>query len=305
LSRVRVGAATVLAGVLAACGTSVSPAPSGDAAPTAAVFEENVDVGGGRTIQIVCAGPTDSGRPTIVFENGAGPTLVTWRPVMNAATLTDRACAYNRAGVGQSDDPPGPRTTRDQVADLAAALAAAGVTGPIVLVAHSRGGWNAIVYTADHPEQVAGLVLVDIAPPGLELKWLAELGPEQPGEPDHIAEARDIFTNHPGDPSVDVELLDLEASAEEALRAPGFGDRPTEILWATETDIDEWPGFDPGLADRLNRAYAGLQESVEDRADDPNVTLVDTGHAIHEERPAVVVEAIGRVLAALQDGATS
>ena len=85
---------------------------------------------------------------------------------MDDIQATHRACAYDRAGIGMSETAPGPRTTRDQVNDLATLLEAAGITGPIVLVAHSLGGWNAIVYTADHPEQVVGAVLVDIPPPG-------------------------------------------------------------------------------------------------------------------------------------------
>ena len=57
-----------------------------------------------------------------------------------------------------------------------------------------------------------------------------------------------------------------------------------------------WPGFEPDLAERLNEAIDALLRDVEDLADDPNVTQVDTGHAIEEERPEVVIEAIRRVL---------
>ena len=43
-----------------------------------------------------------------------------------------------------------------------------------------------------------------------------------------------------------------------------------------------------------------LLRDVEGLADDPNVTRVDTGHAIQEERPEVVLEAIRRVLDQLE-----
>ena len=70
---------------------------------------------------MVCAGSSDGAAPTIAFENGAGPTLSTWRPVMNEIATTARACAYDRAGTGQSDDVAGPRTTRDESVGVACA----------------------------------------------------------------------------------------------------------------------------------------------------------------------------------------
>ena len=224
---------------------------------------------------------------------------------MNELTATDRACAYDRAGIGRSDAASGPRTTRDQVADLAAVLQGAGVTGPIVLVGHSLGGWNATVYTAEHPEQVVGAVLVDMLPPGLEERWLTELPPEAAGEPAHIAEAREIFTSFLTDPTQNAENLRIADSAQQVLAAPGFGARPTEILWATETDATVWPSFEPDLADRLNTAFEEARADVEAMADDPKVTRVDTGHNIHEERPRVVIDAIQRVLAAVATGEAS
>jgi pimeloyl-ACP methyl ester carboxylesterase len=84
------------------------------------------------------------------------------------------------------------------------------------------------------------------------------------------------------------------------LAAPGFGDRPTEILWATASQATVWPDFPPDLAARLNAALEELRLDVEALADDPKVTRVDTDHNIHEERPDVVNEAIRRVLDQLE-----
>jgi len=41
----------------------------------------------------------------------------------------------------------------------------AGEHGPCVLVGHSTGGSYAMTYAAQHPEQVAGLVLLDSSSP--------------------------------------------------------------------------------------------------------------------------------------------
>lgn len=300
----RIAGLTLFAVALTACaapGATPPPTtapPSPPSSPGSDPYVADIDVGG-RTLHIVCTGPTNSGRPTVVFENGSGPTLSTWSRVMDGLQATDRSCAYDRAGSGLSDAHPEPWTTRDQVDDLAALLDAAEVSGPIVLVAHSLGGWNAILYTAEQPEQVAGAVLVDVLPPGLERRLLEELPPETPDEPEPIREAREDFTGFRTDPSRNAEGLHVADSEVQVLAAPGFGARPTEILWATNTQLKVWPDFEPDLAAKLNAAIDELLGDVEGLADGPNVSMVDTGHAIHEERPELVLDAIRRVLAEL------
>ena len=273
---------------------------SGGPSATLAPYVADIAVEGDRTLHIVCSGPADTGRPTVVFENGSGPTFYTWSRVMDELQATDRSCAYDRAGIGLSEVARARWTTRDQVNDLDILLEAAGIRGPIVLVAHSLGGWNAILYTADHPEQVVGAVLVDILPPGLERRMLEVLPPETADEPEVIRQAREEFTAFRTDPSMNPEGLHIADSEVQVLAAPGFGARPTEILWATDTELTVWPGFEPDLAARLNAAIEELLRDVEGLADDPNVTRVDTGHAIQEERPEVVLEAIRRVLDQLE-----
>ncbi len=287
-----------LATVLTACVGAVSPSPTLE--PTPAPYVADIAVDGDRTLHIVCSGPTDSGRPTVVFENGGGQPFTTWSTMRNEVKATHRACAYDRAGLGMSDRAPEPRTTRDQVNDLATLLEKGGITGPIVLVVHSAGGWNAIVYTADHPEQVVGAVLVDIKPPDIDRRFLEEMGPETPDEPEVMHDFRVEVTTFRTDPSLNPEGLRIADSEEQVLAAPGFGARPIEILWATNTDVTNWPGFDPDLAARLNQAFEDSRRAVEALADDPTVTRVDTGHFIHDERPEVVLAAIRRVLDQLE-----
>jgi len=46
-------------------------------------------------------------------------------------------------------------------AEILAVARDAGIEGPPMLVGHSLGGWSTVVATADHPESVRALVLVD------------------------------------------------------------------------------------------------------------------------------------------------
>jgi pimeloyl-ACP methyl ester carboxylesterase len=80
-----------------------------------------------------------------------------------------RACAYDRAGFGWSDAGPLPRTAGVIADELHTLLLRAAVRPPYVLVGHSFGGLVVRIFAARHPEQTAGLVLVDPAHPE---EWL-------------------------------------------------------------------------------------------------------------------------------------
>ncbi len=53
--------------------------------------------------------------------------------------------------------------TRDYVLELEAFVVELGLSD-MVLIGHSKGGINAVMYAAQHPEQVAKLIIVDIGP---------------------------------------------------------------------------------------------------------------------------------------------
>jgi pimeloyl-ACP methyl ester carboxylesterase len=63
--------------------------------------------------------------------------------------------------MGYSDPGPSPRTARRIASELAELLDRSGMSGPVVLVGASSGGFNVRVFASDHQERVAGLVLVD------------------------------------------------------------------------------------------------------------------------------------------------
>jgi pimeloyl-ACP methyl ester carboxylesterase len=102
------------------------------------------------------------GDPTIVFEAGGGDDSSVWaqlEPQVRAG-FGVRTVVYDRAGFGKSA--PSDRTYRidEEAIALAGALDRFGVTGPIVIVAHSYGGFIATILAA-RDKRVAGLVLVD------------------------------------------------------------------------------------------------------------------------------------------------
>jgi len=138
--------------------------PKGDRTGLPArVGSRRVDVGG-YLIWIQVAG---SGSPAVVFESGGGNDSSVWSSVepelrrQKAVTTV----LYDRAGLGRSEPKRGPYQIGDEVAALRKSLTASGVDGPIVLVAHSYGGFVTLLTAAADP-RVAGLVLVDANIPG-------------------------------------------------------------------------------------------------------------------------------------------
>jgi pimeloyl-ACP methyl ester carboxylesterase len=125
-----------------------------------------VEVEPGRRLRLVCEGPTARARPTVWFESGAWGAAADWAAVQaGLAERGVRSCAYDRAGLGYSDPGPAPRDAHAVAGDLDRLMAAAGESGPLVLVAHSAGGLYLRAFTGVRPDAVRGLVLVDAMTP--------------------------------------------------------------------------------------------------------------------------------------------
>lgn len=117
----------------------------------------------GRRMHLHCAG---EGSPTVVVDSGLGSYSADWQLVQPEVAKFTRICTYDRPGYGWSQPGPRPRTSRQMARELHSLLAAAqgaGLAGPYLLVGYSLGGFNVRLYARQHPDEVAGLVLVDSA----------------------------------------------------------------------------------------------------------------------------------------------
>lgn len=116
----------------------------------------------GHAMHLDCSG---TGSPTVVLESGLGGTATLWNRITPQVSPTTRVCAYDRAGQGWSDATDAPRDGVTIAAELHALLDNAGEAGPFVLVGHSAGGPYAMTFAAQHPDDVAGMVLLDATNP--------------------------------------------------------------------------------------------------------------------------------------------
>ena len=153
--RVRPGfIALASAAIVLGCFAAPAAAQTADSAPP---LGRLVDVGG-RRLHLHCTG---SGTPTVVIEAGASAFAIDFALVQPEIAKTSRVCSYDRAGSGWSDARSDVATPLRVVRDLRSLLDTAGEKPPFVLVGASRGGVFVRLFQAEHPGDVAGLVLVD------------------------------------------------------------------------------------------------------------------------------------------------
>jgi alpha/beta hydrolase family protein len=229
-----------------------------------------VKIDGNRSLYVRCSG---RGSPTVVMEGGDGDTSDSYAFAEAAVSKVTRACVYDRAGLGRSDPPPGPRGLQELVGDLEVLLQAADIPGPYLLVGTSGGGYITAGYASEHPRETAGLVFVETPapfrnPPAVIVE---ETDPENPEN----VEMRDY--------------LQVEKDAWNARRR--IGDIPVKVITARASPeaIRESPFPSERRALRRNVAAQRGWLVFSPRAEQ---IVVDTGHAVEEEDPQLVIDVI-------------
>jgi pimeloyl-ACP methyl ester carboxylesterase len=263
-----------------------------------------------------------SGSPVVVLDGAAGePGSLAWAGVMPIVAPRTRVVAYDRAGIGASD-PVWPLALSVQVDDLTAVIRETG-NGPSVVAGHSWGGLLAQLVALEHSEVIAGMVLVDpaderfLAVPREGFRQGLAVGEavlEQYASGALANTVRDVFrpfAQHLTDDQQVQELIldayvscyaaqsqarmvlgehrlisDSLALIQESRERRALPDVPVVIFSATaDTPREEREAF--------TAYHADLAASVPNRE---HVILADTDHAINQERPAEIAEAIIRVI---------
>ncbi|MEP0873541.1 alpha/beta hydrolase [Trichocoleus desertorum AS-A10] len=103
------------------------------------------------------------GLPTVILDSGAGGTHIDWQLVQPEVAKFTRVLTYDRAGYGWSDFSSEPRTAEQIVRELRQLLREIEIEPPYVLVGMSLGGLFSRLFAYHYPEEVAGMVLVDVA----------------------------------------------------------------------------------------------------------------------------------------------
>jgi len=102
--------------------------------------------------------------PPIVALHGLRSFAYTWEPVALALAGRFRIISLDQRGRGESDwDPERRYDASAYVRDLEV-LADRLDLAPFLILGHSMGGTNALVYASRHPERLAGLAIEDMGP---------------------------------------------------------------------------------------------------------------------------------------------
>src|ERR671937_3066846 len=99
--------------------------------------------------------------PALVLMHGFPDNLHLYDRLVPRLNPPRRAVSFDFLGWGASDKPAGyPYTAANQTGDLDAVIEQLQL-GSVVLVAHDASGPPAINWALDHPERIAGLVLLN------------------------------------------------------------------------------------------------------------------------------------------------
>jgi pimeloyl-ACP methyl ester carboxylesterase len=280
-----------------------------------------VDVGGYR-LHLHCVG---QGSPTVILDAGSGSFSLDWAAVHSQLGTSSRVCAYDRAGLGWSEPGPSPRNPQQFASELHLLLTNAGVEGPYVLVAHSISGKTARLFASQHPNDVAGMVLIDarhefvdnhLTPVQLAaedtqqrhfqdmIKWTARFGLVRllwapawprvlPGTQNLPPETRTTIGILQARPQqIETALAEgqgrLESNSSLSSTGP-LGDTPLVVL-ASSQSIDHLPYWK-----EAQQIMAGLSSNS-------RLVAASSGHAVHFEQPALVVESVRQVVDAARTG---
>ena len=188
-----------------------------------------------------------------------------------------RTCNYDRAGLGASSAATGCRQLDDLVNDLDALLAAAAVDGPYVLVGESGGGFIMAGFAARHPEQIAGMVLVE-TPKALTAEFYPDVIPQIKCDAPNNVERRDYLA---------VEHAAWDNRAE-------IGGFPLTVMSNDYGDLMD-TNKDEATNVEDQRGWFDLTSA------EPKQVVVTTGHNIAYNQPDLVIREILAVLAAARD----
>jgi pimeloyl-ACP methyl ester carboxylesterase len=286
--------------------------------PYEADFTGLVDIGDGRQLFLNCQG---SGSPTVFIIPGKGSYAELWNVVVPAddpirsspydlvgqanlrpstsatqptVAKTTRVCAYDRPntrpdGSDRSTPVPQPHSVQQAVSDVVKLVAAADLSTPMVVAAHSYGGLIADLLARTHSELVGGLVFVD---PTSE--FLPRLGrPDQDAQFDRAARAPTTGPDGEGF---------LAADAFARIKAAP----PLPRVHAVVLSSDKFPPPEDLTPQdytkfQIGRANSVLAETL--WAD--NVIVADSGHNMMLYQPRVVADQIVAIVNKVRAGPRS
>jgi|SRR5215216_1391011 len=230
---------------------------------------------GGHGLQLLVGG---QGSPAVIFEGGFGTGIASWSRVQKDVAAFTQTVSYDRAGLGQSDPGPRPRSAKQIATELHAALQKSGVKPPYVMVGHSFGGIYVRVFADMYPKEVVGMVLIDPSQESFN-DWPGK------NQPDRLKAAESNIAK--AGEGVQAEFAAVDTSYSQARVAKVPAGIPLTLLTATE---------DESMPAEARKVW--IEKHKEWLATVPgskHIVVEKATHFIQAQQPGLVIEAIKQV----------
>ncbi|MDP1609262.1 MAG: alpha/beta hydrolase [Chlamydiales bacterium] len=253
---------------------------------------------------------TGQGGPTVVLDAGLSGTSLGWSLVQMEVSKFTRVCSYDRAGYAWSNQSPSKRSSLHLAQELHALLHNAKIPGPYILVGHSFGGCNVLLFADLYPKETIGVILVDSVHEDMlqerptshfNFQWLLSAigfkrlqGPSNaivemftplPEQIRHMYIAQMNKTSYTQTVSREMEALN-ESLCQLRERKVHLQDKPLVVItagkFANSNEEKAWKGLQKKL---LLKSYRSKQV-IADKSD----------HMINHHQPEIIIEAIREIL---------
>ncbi len=237
-----------------------------------------VDVGGYK-LRLQTAG---LGTPTVVLDSGFGDGLGVWGDVFPEVARFTRVAAYDRAGLGESELGPEPRSFVQIATELNTLLHRADIPPPYVLVGHSMGGGDIRAFAHLFKEEVAGIVFID---PVNATVFRSESEKEKAAV---IAQQETAIKNASAGVQAEWRFLKSEALGDYS-QLGSFGAPPDVPMILLVAGRDRPPHWVTSVLEEYGKWMVEATEG--------GMTLTpNSTHYIQRDEPSLVVSAIRRVV---------
>jgi len=231
-----------------------------------------------------------TGGPAVIFLAGEDDNITVWRKVQPEVAEFTTAIAYDRGGVGCSDQGENPRTADVVAAELEAFLDALGLTDPVILCGHSFGGLFARYFANQYPDRVAGLVLVDATHELIENQLAEALKPESLEKQDL---EYGVYFGISGKAGVWGEYYNRYNTYSTIAANRSLPNIPLIYLSAGNYDPGQVPANQATVADTIKETLDEDQASLTPQGQ--LIVVTNSGHDIQIQQPQEVIDAVRQV----------
>lgn len=260
--------------------------------------------------------------PPVVIETGTGTWSYDWLRFQKKLSKHTLVMTYDRAGYGYSDPPSNGFSLDSTVSDLNTTLEKTEIDTPVILIGHSVGGVYARHFADQHPEKIAGLILVDSrneffkeAAPDTYIKKFFKSQSQTFNKilsrfgmvrlfgkgtlarmPDSINKEKYVQVQYdtPFFNVLDEEIIQIPKNVESLNNVKSLRDKPLTIITPEKVDSQAIElGFSKKQADKINQKWKDSQEKLKGLSTNSELIYVqNSSHAVMYDKPKVIMDAV-------------